>query len=187
MESFVSPFFGLANNVKLSFFVYSMKKSAKNVVLTDFKRYPVCGMFLFFFFSCPFSCYKAFSHLHVLHLILSFVQDLVEEGVEVLVQSVHEVATYNYGVVVSEKQLGNVFALVVLKHNAVRLHDGKPFKRLTHALADGAKRLACLCVETLVGVVDPLLHHAACYLLVVIVKSNHLSAVLRQEDVDVGC
>lgn len=53
------------------------KKSAKNVVLTDFKRYPVCGMFLFFSFSCPFSCYKALSHLHVLHLILSFVQDLV--------------------------------------------------------------------------------------------------------------
>jgi len=50
IESFVSPFFGLANNVKISFFVYSMKKSAKNVVLTDFKRYPVCGMFLFFLF-----------------------------------------------------------------------------------------------------------------------------------------
>lgn len=27
------------------------KKSAKNVVLTDFKRYPVCGMFLFFFLT----------------------------------------------------------------------------------------------------------------------------------------
>ena len=51
IESFVSPFFGLANNVKLSFFVYSMKKSAKNVVLTDFKRYPVCGMYLFFFLT----------------------------------------------------------------------------------------------------------------------------------------
>ena len=83
LNLFVSPFFGLANNVKLSFFVYSMKKSAKNVVLTDFTRYPVCGMFLFFSFSfsCPFSCYKALSHLHVLHLILSFVQNLVEEGV----------------------------------------------------------------------------------------------------------
>ncbi len=54
IESFVSPFFGLANNVKLSFFVYSMKKSAKNVVLTDFKRYPVCGMFLFLFFFLTF-------------------------------------------------------------------------------------------------------------------------------------
>lgn len=27
------------------------KKTAKNVVLTDFKRYPVCGMFLFFFLT----------------------------------------------------------------------------------------------------------------------------------------
>ncbi len=54
IESFVSPFFGLANNVKLSFFVYSMKKSAKNVVLTDLKRYPVCGMFLFFSFLVLF-------------------------------------------------------------------------------------------------------------------------------------
>lgn len=54
IESFVSPFFGLANNVKLSFFVYSMKKSAKNVVLTDFKRYPVCGMFFFFSFLVLF-------------------------------------------------------------------------------------------------------------------------------------
>lgn len=51
LNLFVSPFFGLANNVKLSFFVYSMKKSAKNVVLTDFKRYPVCGMYLFFFLT----------------------------------------------------------------------------------------------------------------------------------------
>lgn len=46
----VSPFLGLANNVKLSFFVYSMKKSAKNVVLTDFKRYPVVVCSCFFFF-----------------------------------------------------------------------------------------------------------------------------------------
>ena len=50
IESFVSPFFGLSNNVKLSFFVYSMKKSAKNVVLTDFKRYPVVICSCFFLF-----------------------------------------------------------------------------------------------------------------------------------------
>lgn len=30
------------------------KKSAKNVVLTDFKRYPVCGMFFFFSFLVLF-------------------------------------------------------------------------------------------------------------------------------------
>ena len=49
----------------------------------------------------------------------------------------------------SARNSSAMFSPSSFKHNAVRLHDGKPFKRLTHALADGAKRLACLCVETL--------------------------------------
>lgn len=53
LNLFVSPFFGLANNIKLSFFVYSMKKSAKNVVLTDFKRYPVVVCSCFFLVLFP--------------------------------------------------------------------------------------------------------------------------------------
>ena len=56
----------------------------------------------------------------------------IEEGVEVGVETFHEVLAYDDGVVVSEIQFGDAFLLVVLKYEAVSLEYSEIIESLRH-------------------------------------------------------
>ena len=109
---------------------------------------------------------------------LALFHKLVEERVEVFVESFHQVTVDDDGLVVSHIQLGDVLAVVVLQCEAVRLQYSEIVYGVAHPLEDVSQQGGDFLIEIVVLVVYPLFHHAPRYFLVIVIKSQQLATVL---------
>ena len=89
-------------------------------------------------------------------------------------------------VVVHEIEFGDVGVLFVDQHQREGAQDVHGFDGLAQFVDAGFEHRLNLGVEVLVGVVDPLFYDATRDLVVVIVEDTNLSAVLCDENVQIG-
>ena len=106
--------------------------------------------------------------------------------VQVLVQSVHQVAAHDDRVVVHDVELCDTVLVVIFEHIAVGLHHAKTFYHLPHRRHLLAELTGHLVVEVLLLVVYPRLNDTTGYFVLVVIERHHVAAFLRHSDVNVA-
>ena len=99
--------------------------------------------------------------------IILFFQQVVKEVVQIVVQILHQVTTYNDRIIVSKIELANMLFIVIFEHKAVWLEDAEMIYDICLFAQNIAKQLCYLVVEVFILVFYPLLNNAAGNLVVI--------------------
>lgn len=112
-------------------------------------------------------------------------QQIVEEGVEVLVEILHDVTAEDDCVVVGKIELSHLLLIIILQDDAERLEDAEIIDGFRHLLQYAADHQCDGVKECLIRVIDPLINNDARDLVVIIIISEEITIIRIGTEMDI--